>query len=161
MFFFYKIREQEGGSGRVSGGRRWYQLEDGGGGERCRRVNVLQILCTHVCKWKSENCWNYSWFGGGRNKMMGWIQVWYIWYIHNNFYKWHNVPWAQQNKKEEKISVRNWGITDLSEFSLSFHFVFKANSLRDPILKKPFTKKKKKKNWWSGSRCRPWIQTPV
>jgi hypothetical protein len=29
--------------------------------------------------------------------------------------------------------------------------------LRDPILKKPFTKK----GWWSGSRCRPWIQATV
>jgi hypothetical protein len=27
----------------------------------------------------------------------------------------------------------------------------------DPILKKPFTKK----GWWSGSRCRPWVQAPV
>jgi hypothetical protein len=27
-----------------------------------------------------------------------------------------------------------------------------ANSLQDPISKKPFTKKK---DWWSGSRCRP------
>jgi hypothetical protein len=29
--------------------------------------------------------------------------------------------------------------------------------LRDPILKKSFTKK----GWWSGSRCRPQIQTPI
>jgi hypothetical protein len=28
-----------------------------------------------------------------------------------------------------------------------------ANSLWDPILKKPITKK----GWWSGSRCRPWV----
>jgi hypothetical protein len=32
-----------------------------------------------------------------------------------------------------------------------------ANSLRDPILKIPNTEK----GWWSGSRCRPWVQTPV
>jgi hypothetical protein len=32
-----------------------------------------------------------------------------------------------------------------------------ANSLRDPRLKKPITKK----GWQSGSRCRPWVQTPV
>jgi hypothetical protein len=31
------------------------------------------------------------------------------------------------------------------------------NSSQDPILKKFFTKK----GWWSGSRCRPWVQTPV
>jgi hypothetical protein len=32
-----------------------------------------------------------------------------------------------------------------------------GNSSRDPILKKPITKK----GWWSSSRCRPWVQTPV
>jgi hypothetical protein len=32
-----------------------------------------------------------------------------------------------------------------------------GNSSRDPISKKPLTKK----GWWSGSRCRPWVQTPV
>jgi hypothetical protein len=34
-----------------------------------------------------------------------------------------------------------------------------ANSLQDPISekkKKPFTKK----GWWSGSKCRPWVQAP-
>jgi hypothetical protein len=31
-----------------------------------------------------------------------------------------------------------------------------ANGSQDPILKKPFTKK----GWWSGSRCRPWVQMP-
>jgi hypothetical protein len=23
-------------------------------GKGCRRVNMVQILCTHVCKWKNE-----------------------------------------------------------------------------------------------------------
>jgi hypothetical protein len=32
-----------------------------------------------------------------------------------------------------------------------------ANSFWDPISKKPITKK----GWWSGSRCRPWVQTSV
>jgi hypothetical protein len=32
-----------------------------------------------------------------------------------------------------------------------------ANSLRDSILKKHITEK----GWWSGSRCRSWVQTPV
>jgi hypothetical protein len=31
------------------------------------------------------------------------------------------------------------------------------NSSWDPISKKPFTKK----DWWSGSRCRHWVQAPV
>jgi hypothetical protein len=25
-------------------------------GKGCRRVNMVQILCTHVCKWKNETC---------------------------------------------------------------------------------------------------------
>jgi hypothetical protein len=24
------------------------------------RVNVVQILCTHVCKWENDTCGNYS-----------------------------------------------------------------------------------------------------
>jgi hypothetical protein len=32
-----------------------------------------------------------------------------------------------------------------------------ANSSGDPTSKKPTIKK----GWWSGSRCRPWVQTPV
>jgi hypothetical protein len=32
-----------------------------------------------------------------------------------------------------------------------------ANSSWEPISKKPFTKK----CWWSDSRCRPWVQTPI
>jgi hypothetical protein len=32
-----------------------------------------------------------------------------------------------------------------------------ANNFRDPISKKPFTKK----GWWSVSRCRPWVPAPV
>jgi hypothetical protein len=35
-----------------------------GGGEGCRSVNMVQILCTHVCKWKNEICGNYSRNGG-------------------------------------------------------------------------------------------------
>jgi hypothetical protein len=31
------------------------------------------------------------------------------------------------------------------------------NTSRDPIWKK----KSQKKGWWSGSRCRPWVQVPV
>jgi hypothetical protein len=33
-------------------------------GKGCRRVAMVQILCTHVCKWKNETCLNYSRNGG-------------------------------------------------------------------------------------------------
>jgi hypothetical protein len=25
-------------------------------GKGCKRVNMVQILCTHVCKWKNDTC---------------------------------------------------------------------------------------------------------
>jgi hypothetical protein len=34
-------------------------------------MNVVQILCTHVRKWKKETCCNYSRKGGGRVKENG------------------------------------------------------------------------------------------
>jgi hypothetical protein len=50
-FFLYKIGEQV-----LLGGERWYQKEEGGGRKGCRRVNMLQVLCTHVCKCKNDTC---------------------------------------------------------------------------------------------------------
>jgi hypothetical protein len=45
FFFFYKIREQEGGTGPVWRG--WYQWEGEEVGKGCGRMNTVQILCTH------------------------------------------------------------------------------------------------------------------
>jgi hypothetical protein len=45
-FFLNKIGEQEGKIGPI-----WEEV-----GKGCRRVNVVQILCTHVCKWKNDTC---------------------------------------------------------------------------------------------------------
>jgi hypothetical protein len=44
-------------------------------------VNMVEILCTHVWKWKNETCLNYSRNGGRGDKgewWRGWIQLWYI-----------------------------------------------------------------------------------
>jgi hypothetical protein len=27
-------------------------------------VDMVEIFCTHLCKWKNETCWNYSRNGG-------------------------------------------------------------------------------------------------
>jgi hypothetical protein len=80
-FFLYKIREQEDVKGPA-----WALVPVGREevGKGCRRVNMVQMLCTRVCKWKNETWWNYSRNGGGgikENDGRGWIQVWYIWYI--------------------------------------------------------------------------------
>jgi hypothetical protein len=34
--------------------RGWYQWEGGDKKKEYRRVNVVEILCTHVFKWKNE-----------------------------------------------------------------------------------------------------------
>jgi hypothetical protein len=52
LFSSYRIREEEGRTGPAWGvgtGRRGEKVRRG-----CRRVNMVQILCTHVCKWKNE-----------------------------------------------------------------------------------------------------------
>jgi hypothetical protein len=34
-----------------------------------KNINVVEILCTHVYKWKNETCWNYSRNGRQRRMM--------------------------------------------------------------------------------------------
>jgi hypothetical protein len=55
LFFFLSNREQEGKTCPVKGvgtsGRRWKNIRKG-----CRRVNMVEILHIHVCKWKTESC---------------------------------------------------------------------------------------------------------
>jgi hypothetical protein len=34
----------------------WHQWERGGGGERDRRMNTVQIMCIHVCKCENDTC---------------------------------------------------------------------------------------------------------
>jgi hypothetical protein len=49
FFFFYKVENRRAEQVlSVGGGRKW---EKGYG-----RVNMVQILCTHVCKWKNDTC---------------------------------------------------------------------------------------------------------
>jgi hypothetical protein len=54
FFFFYKIGEQEGRTGPAWGVGTSGRREEVGKG--CGRVNMVQILCTHGCKWKNETC---------------------------------------------------------------------------------------------------------
>jgi hypothetical protein len=49
IFFFYKIKEQCGG-GDGTGGKR--EVAGKGGG----RMNMVQTLNTHVCKYKNDVC---------------------------------------------------------------------------------------------------------
>jgi hypothetical protein len=70
MSFFFKNREQEGKTGpiwRVGTNGREEDLEKG-----CRRVNMVEILCTHVYKWENETCFNYSRNRGREDKEERW-----------------------------------------------------------------------------------------
>jgi hypothetical protein len=52
MSFFKKIIEQEGRTGPVwkyGASRKGEEVE-----KVCRRVNMMEILCNHVGKWKNE-----------------------------------------------------------------------------------------------------------
>jgi hypothetical protein len=62
IFSFYKIREQEGGTGSTKRwwGGGWYQGQRDSGGEKDRRMNMVQIMYTHVSKCKNDTCWNCS-----------------------------------------------------------------------------------------------------
>jgi hypothetical protein len=52
--FLNKIREHGGRTGPVWG----FGISGRGQdvGKRCRTVTMVQILCTHVCKWKNKTC---------------------------------------------------------------------------------------------------------
>jgi hypothetical protein len=67
MFFFYKVRGHKGGTGSAQRGDDWHWWE-GDGGERNKRVNMVQTMYTHVCKCKNdasfENCF-WTWGSGG------------------------------------------------------------------------------------------------
>jgi hypothetical protein len=75
----------------------------GGGVWKCwKRVNMMQILCTHACKWKNDICWN--WFrnvgdGGVKDSIMK-----YLIYC-KNFCKGHNLPLLSTTTR--KISQEN------------------------------------------------------
>jgi hypothetical protein len=41
-------------------------------GKGHRRVNMVKILCTHICKWKNDTCSNYSRNEGKRRVKEKW-----------------------------------------------------------------------------------------
>jgi hypothetical protein len=72
---------------------------------------MMQILCTHVCKWKNETCWNCSRNGVRGNKGQ-WFRVWIqLWCIVTTFI---NVTmYSQNNNKKILKRVKwneNWGL---------------------------------------------------
>jgi hypothetical protein len=48
---YFLQKQRTGGNNRSCLGS-WYQWEEEDVRKGSRRVNMVQILCTHVCKWK-------------------------------------------------------------------------------------------------------------
>jgi hypothetical protein len=74
-------------------------------GKGYSRVNMVQILCTHVRKWRNEICWNCSIFQEWRDKGEWWrgeFKMIYLVYCKKYFCKCHYVPPAEQYKKRKK-----------------------------------------------------------
>jgi hypothetical protein len=47
---------------------------------------MMEILCTHIWKWKNKVCWNYSKNGGNKENDRGGE------FNYDIFCKYHNVP---------------------------------------------------------------------
>jgi hypothetical protein len=76
--------------------------------KECKRVNIVQILCTHVCKWKMIPVETTPGMGGGRikeNDGGGWNSTMMYLRYYKNFCKCQNVPppSTQHNKKEKGL----------------------------------------------------------
>jgi hypothetical protein len=56
FFSFYKIGEQEGGTGPMGKGRVDTSGREKMAGKGGRRVNMMQKMCTHVGKCKNDTC---------------------------------------------------------------------------------------------------------
>jgi hypothetical protein len=94
FYFFYKTGEQESETDPAWGFGSSGRGEDVGKG--CRRVNMVQTLCTQVCKCENETRWNYSRNGREEHKGEWWRGVNSNMIYHKNVFKYHNVPPEQQ-----------------------------------------------------------------
>jgi hypothetical protein len=56
MFFSSAKLENRWAELVLHGGGVWHQWEVGGGGERDRRVNMVQIIYALICKCKNDAC---------------------------------------------------------------------------------------------------------
>jgi hypothetical protein len=97
------------------GGALW---KGGGGGERSRRMNMVQIMHTHECKCKNDTCWNCSRNQEGRwKRAVEGVNANMIYLIHGkNLCKCYNVPPPSTTvikRKEHEIigpSQKKWYI---------------------------------------------------
>jgi hypothetical protein len=85
---------------------------EGSSRKRGRRMNMVQILFTHVCKCKNVLCWNCSMnWGGEERRMVEGMNPCIIYSIHfKNLCKCHNVPYPLQPKGNKcwKNNSKKW-----------------------------------------------------
>jgi hypothetical protein len=73
-YHFFSFTKLENGSriGLAWGGRWLVAVWEGRSAERAKEVNMVQILCTHVCKCKNDACRNCS--RNGRREIKGMME---------------------------------------------------------------------------------------
>jgi hypothetical protein len=84
----------------------WFQWEGEEVRKGYRRVNMVQILYTHVSKWKNDPVETISGIGGeeGERRMVEAVNSCMIYVIYcKNFGKCHNVPLLSTTMKNTKI----------------------------------------------------------
>jgi hypothetical protein len=108
-------------------------------GKLCCRVNMVEMLCTHVWKWKNKICWNYSRNGGKRIKedngggelnydILTWVSV--------KIYSKTTIIKEIKKKNQEKINQiyittcrsLNWTIGEESQFYRNDIIVLNKNN---------------------------------
>jgi hypothetical protein len=63
----------------------------------------MEILCTHVWKWKNEINWNYSRTEEGREGKEEWLREWILqWYVIRILVNVTTYPQYYNNKKKRK-----------------------------------------------------------
>jgi hypothetical protein len=65
------------------------------------RVNMVDMLCTHICKFKNETYWNGSRTGEKGNKGERWGEWIQLWYIARTFVNITRYCQYNNNKKEK------------------------------------------------------------
>jgi hypothetical protein len=96
----------------------------------CGKLNIVEILCAHVCKWKNVTCWNYSKNVGEEEKrrmMEGVNSV--EWYIVRNFVTIMIYSKYNNNKNNLLKNRKEKMITLISCISLTFSFLFHYNEI--------------------------------
>jgi hypothetical protein len=95
-FFFLSIAKSENGRAKQAlpvcvGGTDISEREKEVGKQN-KRVNMVQILCTHECKQKKDACWNYFLngrrgdTGGGVNSIMIYLNYLQIYFVNATTY---------------------------------------------------------------------------